>query len=101
MKLELKNGQIIHLDWNPIVREYLSDYNGGIKQMQQDISNQNNLIYVANHLAYSIISANIDEQLSFKEVMKLISPDDVDKILDFIIENCNSSESNTTHVLKH
>jgi hypothetical protein len=101
MELELKNGQIINLDWNPIVLEYLSDYNGGIKQMQQDISNQNNLIYVANHLAYSVISASIDKQLSFKEIMKLISPDDVDKILDFIIENCNLSEYNTTHVLKH
>jgi hypothetical protein len=101
MELELKNGQIINLDWNPIVLEYLSDYNGGIKQMQQDIKNKNNLIYIANHLAYSVISANIDNQLSFKEVMKLISPDDVDKILDFIIKNCNQFESNTTHVLKH
>ncbi len=101
MELELKNGQIINLDWNPIVLEYLSDYNGGIKQMQQDIKNKNNLIYIANHLAYSVISANIDNQLSFKEVMKLISPDDVDKILDFIIKNCNQFESNTNQILKH
>lgn len=103
MKLELKNGQCIDLDWNPIVLEYLNDYVGGIEQMKKDISNYNNLLYIANHLAYSVISANIDESLTFKDVMKLITPNDVDKILNFIIENCNQSESNNNQIqnLKH
>lgn len=103
MKLELKNGQCIYLDWNPIVLEYLNDYEGGIEKMKKDISDQNNLLYIANHLAYSVISANIEESLTFKDVMKLITPNDVDKILNFIIENCDQSEFNINQIpnLKH
>lgn len=99
MKLNLKNGQSIDLDWNPIILEYLSDYQGGIEQMQKDIKNENNLIYIANHLAYSVISANIDETLTFREVMKLITPNDINNILDFVIKNCDLSESSNNQLI--
>ena len=84
MEIELKNGRKILLDLNPIVMEYFADYVGGIEQMQKDIKNSNNLIYVANHIAYSMINGNIKEKLTFEETMSLLKIEDVERIIDFI-----------------
>ena len=83
--MEAKNGN---------VSEYLSDYDGGIEQMSKDISDSRNLMYVANHIAYSVISANIGEKLSFRELMSLVDYADVEKILDFVIVNTSNDETN-------
>lgn len=84
MQIELKNGKIIDLDWNPIIFEYLSDYENGIEGMKKDITNNRNLMYIANHIVYSVISANIDEDLPFKKLISLIKVEDIDKIIDFV-----------------
>ena len=98
MEIELKNGRRLLLDLNPIVMEYLADYDGGIEQMRQDIKNNKNLIYVGNHIAYSMISGNLEEKLTFKEVMSLIKIEDVYAILDYIINQSSNILDKTNQI---
>lgn len=100
MEIELINGKKVELSMNPIVTEYLSDYDGGIEQMSEDISGSRNLMSVANHIAYSVISANINEKLSFNELMRLLKLEDVEKILDFVIENTSNFSDKTNQTNK-
>lgn len=97
MNLELKNGKKISLDLNPIVLEYLSNYDGGIEQMRQDIKDKTNLMYVANHIAYSMLCGNIEEKLTFREAMSLIKIEDVNTIIDYIINNTPNIETNPSN----
>lgn len=101
MNLQFKNGKNIFLEWNPIILEYIDGYVGGVSKLKEDIKNKTNLIYIANHLAYSVIAANLENSLNFKEVMKLITPDDVENIIDFIISNSNSVNNNNLNFLRH
>ena len=44
MEIVLRNGEKIKLDWNPIVLEYLEEYEGGLEQLKKD---GNELIYIS------------------------------------------------------
>lgn len=102
MEIELMNGEKVKLSMNSIVTEYVASYEGGVEQMRKDIKDSRNLMYIANHIAYSVISANMKEKLSFNELMSLVKYDDVGKIIDFVNKNTSNSsiETNQTNGLQ-
>ncbi len=83
MNITLKNGKTIKLEFTPIVLEYLSDYEGGIEELKKDIENGNTM-YVANHIVYSILCANLEEELTYKQALSLVNVLDVERIIDFV-----------------
>lgn len=100
MKITLKNGKTIILDWNSIIFEYLCDYEGGLEALKEDVKEEKNQMYIANHIVYSVIRANIDEDLTYRQAISLVNVDDIEKIIDFFNKNCNSNSS-TTKQQKH
>lgn len=91
MKITLKNGKTIVLDWNSIIFEYLCDYEGGIEALKEDIKEEKNQMYIANHIVYSVIRGNVDEELTYRQAISLVQVDDIDKIIDFFNKNCSTS----------
>lgn len=94
MKITLKNGRNIELHCNPIILEYLCDYPGGIEELKKDQQNGENTMYIANHIAYSVLSANLDEELTYKQILSLIKTEDIEKIIDFFNDNMFDKEEN-------
>lgn len=87
MEITLRNGEKINLDWNPIVLEYLEDYEGGINQLKKDIANKNHQFRTFNFIVYCVISAIYPEELSYREAVSLVDINDLDKIVLFIVKN--------------
>ena len=87
MEITLRNGEKITLDWNPIVLEYLEDYDGGIEQLKKDIAAKNHQFRTFNFIIYCVISAIYPEELSYREAVSLVDINDIDKIVMFIVKN--------------
>ena len=87
MEITLRNGEKITLDWNPIVLEYLEDYEGGIEQLKKDIATKNHQFRTFNFVIYCVISAIYPEELSYREAVSLVDINDIDKIVMFIVKN--------------
>jgi hypothetical protein len=84
MIIKLKNGQNIELDWNFLVMEYIEEYEGGLKGLKSDLEAKRNQLKVNNHLLYSLIRANVDEPLTYRQAVCLVNIEDMNKISDFI-----------------
>lgn len=89
MEITLRNGEKINLDWNPVVLEYLEEYDGGIEQIKKDIENENTRFRAFNSILYSAICAVYPEELTYKQAVGLVDINDIEKIADFIIKNMN------------
>ena len=93
MEIELKNGEKIILEVTPLLLEYIEDYEGGIKQLEKDAkgekdeSGRTKTAYVTNHLLYCAIASNYDELLTYRQAVRLVKLEDVEKIIDFMVEN--------------
>ena len=83
----LKNGKKVQLEWSFLVLEYLDDYPGGVKAIQKDIRLHQHEIKVTNMLCYAVVRANINEILTFEEIIKLLDLKAVKTILKFVEEN--------------
>lgn len=92
MKITLRNGDEIELDWNPIVLEYLEEYEGGIKQLKMDIEDENSRFRAFNYIIYCMISAIYPKTMSYREILALVCINDYDKIIEFIATNFNNIE---------
>ena len=90
MEITLRNGENIVLDWNPIILEYLEEYEGGIEQLRKDVENKNCRFRTFNFIVYCVISAVYPEELSYTEAVSLVNINDLDKIVNFIVENVNN-----------
>ena len=90
MELTLRNGERITLDWNPIVLEYLEDYEGGIEQLKKDTENEKCRFRAFNFIIYCIISAVYPKELGYAEAVSLVDINDLDRIITFIIQNVNN-----------
>ncbi len=98
MEITLKNGEKILLDWNPIVLEYLEDYEGGIEQLKADIGEKQLRFRTLNFVIYCMVSSVYPEELTYREAVSLVQVNDLDRIVDFIVKNVNSlsiSKKNT------
>lgn len=90
MEITLRNGEKLTLDWNPIVLEYLEDYDGGIKKLQEDIGDEQHRFRTFNFIIYCIVSANYPHELEYREAISLVKIDDLDKIIQWTISNFNN-----------
>ena len=105
MEIELKNGENIILEVSPLLLEYIEDYDGGIEQLLKDAKGTKNsmgltsTMYATNHLLYAIIASNYDEQLTYRQAVRLVRLEDIAKIIDFMSKNIpliNKQYNNTT-----
>ena len=93
MEIELKNGERIILEVSPLFLEYIEDYKGGIEQLKKDAQGQKNMngysktMYATNQLLYAIIASNYDSPLSYRQAVRLVKLEDIDRIIKFINEN--------------
>lgn len=110
MEIELKNGEKIILEVTPLTLEYFEDYEYGIEQLikdsqgEKDETGRTRRMYAVNQLLYSIIASNYDNPLTYRQAVKLVKLEDIDKILDFIIKSVplnNTMESKETTKFKH
>ena len=87
MEITLRNGENITLDWNPIILDYLEEYNGGIAKLKEDIEKVNCRFLAFNHILYSVVNASYPEELTYRQAVSLVNINDIDKIVDFIVKN--------------
>lgn len=83
----LKNGKRIQLEWSFLVLEYLEEYPGGVNAIQKAIKLRQHEVKITNMLCYAVIRANIDEPLTYNEIIKLIDIKTLRTILKFIEKN--------------
>lgn len=93
MEIELKNGEKLILEVSPLLLEYIEDYKGGIEQLKKDAQGQRDIngytksMYATNQLLYAMIASNYDTPLTYRQAVRLVKLEDVDKIVRFASEN--------------
>ncbi len=93
MEIELKNGENLTLEVSPLILEYVEDYKGGIEQLKKDAQGQKDSngytksMYAINQLLYAMIASNYDKPLTYRQAVRLVKLEDVDKIIRFANEN--------------
>lgn len=93
MEIELKNGEKLTLEVTPLLLEYIEDYEGGIEQLkkdaqgQKDVNGYSKTMYATNQLLYAMIASNYDVPLTYRQAVRLVKLEDVDKIIKFASEN--------------
>lgn len=96
MEIQLKNGETLILEVTSLMLEYIEDYKGGIEQLLNDAQGQKDkngytrTMYATNQLLYAIIASNYDQPLTYRQAVRLVKLEDVDKIVDFILKNIPS-----------
>lgn len=103
MNISLRNGKMINIEINPLFLEYLDDYDGGINALVNDWKNKENIMYIINFFAYSIVASSYDEPISKREALRLITLEDLSKISDFIANSIPeiTKQSNNLNYSKH
>lgn len=93
MEIELKNGEKLILEVTPLILEYVEDYKGGIEQLkkdaqgQKDVNGYSKTMYATNQLLYAMIASNYDVPLTYRQAVRLVKLEDVDRIIKFANEN--------------
>lgn len=98
MEITLKNGETIELDWNPIVLEYLEEYDGGIEQLKKDVEDKNCRFRTFNFIIYCAISSVYPRELGYREAVSLVNINDLDKIIAFITKHVNDMQMSAIEV---
>lgn len=93
MEILFKTGKKLNLDWNPLVLEYLEDYDGGLEQLKNDLESKEIPFRVFNFIIYCFISAVYPEEIGYREAISLVEPNDYEKIVNFAIEKINNFSS--------
>lgn len=93
MEIELKNGEKLILEVSSLLLEYIEDYNGGIEQLKRDaqgLKDKNGYtktMYATNQLLYAVIASNYDKPLTYRQAVRLVKLEDVNRIAQFVIDN--------------
>lgn len=93
MEINLKNGEKLTLEVTPLLLEYIEDYEGGIEQLKKDAQGEKDengytkTICATNQLLYAIIASNYDEPLKYRQAVRLVKLEDVEKIVEFVIQH--------------
>lgn len=104
MKIELKNGEILNLEVTPLILEYFEEYPGGVEQIKKDAQGEKDkngytrTMYATNQLLYALIASNYDKPLTYRQAVRLVKLEDVEKIVDFVIKNIPSEKANNTNI---
>ena len=102
MEIQLKNGETLILEVTSLMLEYIEDYKGGINKLLEDAQGKKDKngytrsMYATNQLLYAIIASNYDKPLTYRQAVRLVKLEDVDRILDFIIKNTPSNNTTNT-----
>ena len=93
MEIQLKNGENLILEVTPLMLEYVEDYDGGIEKLlndaqgKKDKNGYSRKMYATNQLLYAIVASNYEVPLTYRQAVGLVRLEDIEKILNFIIEN--------------
>lgn len=98
MELTLKTGKKVFLEWNSLVFEYLEEYKSGIEELNKDLNRDNSRMYACNHVIYSVIAASIDEEITYRQAVKLVNVEDISKIVDFVLNNVIKMEKDLNNM---
>lgn len=107
MEIELKNGERLVLEVTPLLLEYIEDYKGGIEQLKKDAQGQKDVngytktMYATNQLLYAMIASNYDAHLTYRQAVRLVKLEDVDRIIKFASENIPSTNMQTNQIETH
>ena len=91
MEIQLKNGQNLILEVTPLFLEYIEDYEGGLEQLKKDAQGEKDkngctkTMYATNQILYAIIASNYNENLTYKQAVRLVKLDDIEKIIEYVI----------------
>lgn len=106
MEIILKNGENLILEVSPLLLEYLEEYPGGIEQLKKDSNGQKDKngytkrMYATNQIIYAIVASNYNEVLTYRQAVRLVKLEDIERILTFVIDNVptlNSVEMVSNH----
>lgn len=98
MKIVLKNGESLNLEVSSLILEYIEEYEGGIEKLKKDARGEKDengytrSMYVTNHLLYSIVASNYDKELTYRQAIRLVKLEDIEKIIRFIASDVENSE---------
>lgn len=107
MEIELKNGERLVLEVTPLLLEYIEDYKGGIEQLKKDAQGQKDVngytktMYATNQLLYAMIASNYDAHLTYRQAVRLVKLEDVDRIIKFASENIPDTNIKVNQIEKH
>lgn len=103
MEIELKNGEKLVLEVTPLTLEYFEEYPGGIEKIKADASGKKDeqgytrTMYATNQLLYSIIASNYDKKLTYRQAVRLVKIEDIEKIADFVIKSLLNDEISSSN----
>lgn len=110
LEIQLKNGENIILEVTPLLLEYIEDYEGGIEQLKKDAQGQKDkngytrTMYATNQLLYAIIASNYNTPLTYRQAVRLVKLEDIEKIVNFVIDNTpnanNDGKEEYTHLYR-
>ena len=100
LEIQLKNGENIILEVTPLLLEYIEDYDGGIEQLKKDAQGQKDkngytkTMYATNQLLYAIIASNYNTPLTYRQAVRLVKLEDMERIVKFVIDKIPSNNEN-------
>ncbi|MBO5348993.1 MAG: hypothetical protein J6A89_04150 [Clostridia bacterium] len=103
MQIELKNGESLVLEVTPLILEYFEEYPGGVEQIKKDARGEKDkngytrTMYATNQLLYAVIASNYDSPLTYRQAVRLVKLEDVEKIADFVIKSMPSEKKDNTN----
>nr|DAW02274.1 MAG TPA: hypothetical protein [Caudoviricetes sp.] len=109
LEIQLKNGENIILEVTPLLLEYIEDYEGGIEQLKKDAQGQKDkngytkTMYATNQLLYAIIASNYSTPLTYRQAVRLVKLEDMEKIVNFVIDNIPNTKNDNkeyTHIYR-
>lgn len=92
MQLKLKNGKVVHLQWNWLVIERLESTVGDLKQLTKKNIAKRGEAKMLGDMAFAVVQANLDEEITRDDLVKLIQFEDMKKIGEFVKENNKQAE---------
>jgi len=107
LEIQLKNGENMVLEVTPLMLEYIEDYEGGIEQLKKDAQGQKDkngytkTMYATNQLLYAIIASNYNTPLTYRQAVRLVKLEDIEKIINFIISTISDVEKQSLNEYKH
>lgn len=85
IKITLKNGVNARLEWNYLVLQYIEEELGGITKLNKKFLKDNE-VKTMNTFVYALVQANMDEELTYKQAIRLVKVEDIPEIFDFVQE---------------
>lgn len=101
LEIQLKNGEDIILEVTPLFLEYIEDYEGGIEQLKKDAQGEKDkngytkTMYATNQLLYAIIASNYNTPLTYRQAVRLVKLEDMERIVKFVIDNIPNISENS------